>query len=164
MPDNREFEISEAAALPQLQFVFELMVKIGPTVELGSTSFGARRMVPITGGTVTGSLVSGRVLPGGADWQFIHDDGLTLVHARYVIQTDDDVCIEVRNRGIRHGSSDLMERIAAGKVVAPDEYYFRTTPCFYPPRGRYDWLRRSIFVGVGERYSDLVVVRVWSVA
>lgn len=148
---------------PELEFAVELKVGIGPVVELGAGAGGARRTVAITGGTFSGPAMSGRVLAGGADWQLVESDGLTLVDARYVIETDDGVRIEVRNRGVRHGAPDLMERISAGQVVAPDEYYFRTTPRFYPPHGKYGWLRRAVFIGSGERYADLVVVRVWRV-
>jgi hypothetical protein len=107
--------------------------------------------------------MSGRVLPGGADWQVVERGGLTFLDAHYAIETDDGVVIEVRNRGVRHGPADMMERLAAGDDLAPDEYYFRTLPRFHPPAGKCDWLRRSVFVATGERYADLVVVRVWAV-
>ena len=148
---------------PELEYVLELRVSIGPVVELGSGAAGMRRTVAITGGTFSGPAMSGRVLAGGADWQLVESDGLTLVDAHYAIETDDGVRIEVRNTGVRNGAPDLMERIAAGHAVAPDEYYFRTTPRFEPPEGKYAWLRRAVFVGDGARYADLVVVKVWRV-
>ena len=147
---------------PQIELILELRVTIGPTVELGTGSCGIRRTVPITGGTFSGAI-SGRVLPGGADWQLVEDDGLTRVDAQYVIETEDGVRIEVRNQGIRHGPPDVMKRLASGELVSPTEYYFRTTPRFHPPDGKYNWLKRSIFVGSAERFLDLVVVRVWKI-
>jgi Protein of unknown function (DUF3237) len=148
---------------PQLEFALELRVNIGPTFEIGSGAPGIRRTVPIIGGTFRGPLLSGRVLSGGADWQLVESNGLTFVDARYVIETDDAVRIEVRNQGIRHGPREVIDRIAAGDAVSPSEYYFRTTPRFHPPDGQYDWLRRSVFIGLGERYADLVLVKVWRV-
>jgi hypothetical protein len=153
----------DPTASPELKFTVELCVHIGPTLELGTGSLGTKRTVPITGGTVHGPQISGRVLPGGADWQYVERDGLTLVDARYVIETDDGVRIEVRNRGIRHGSNEVLARIAAGELVPPSQYYFRTTPRFSPPEGHYEWLKRSIFVGNAERNADFVVVHVWEV-
>ena len=50
--------------------------------------------------------------------------------------------------------------ISGGESVPAHEYYFRTTPLFHPPIGKFDWLRRSVFVGVAERYADLVIVHV----
>jgi Protein of unknown function (DUF3237) len=148
---------------PQLEFALELRVTIAPTLDLGTRSFASRRSVAITGGTFTGPGFAGVVLPGGADWQLVESDGLTFLEARYVIETEDGVRIEVHNRGLRHGPADVMARLAAGQSVSPGEYYFRTMPCFFPPSGKYEWLRRSVFVGVAERYADLVIVRVWRV-
>ena len=146
-----------------LDFVVELRVSIGPVRELGPGPSGIRRVVPITGGTFEGPVLSGQVLPGGADWQIVEDDGLTFVDAHYALETDDGVLIEVRNQGIRHGPADMMERIAAGGHLTPGEYYFRTVPRFNPPAGKYDWLRRSVFVASAERHLHDVVVRVWAV-
>jgi hypothetical protein len=160
---------------PQLEFAFELLVNVGAPLEISpsrnfeTNSLAApvaslRRMIPILSGTLKGPHIAGRVLPGGADWQNIESDGLVRLDARYVIETDDGVRIEVRNQGIRHGALGIMERIAAGETVSPDEYYFRTTPRFYPPAGRYEWLARSIFIGVCERHAELVKVIVWKLA
>ena len=153
----------ETRVSPHLEFALELRVNIGPALELGGGSFGLRRMVPVTGGSFRGPGISGRVLPGGADWQFIDRDGLTLVDSHCVIETSDAVRIEMSNPGIRHGAQDVLDRIAAGEPVSPSQYYFRTTPRFHPPEGKYEWLRRSIFVGNAERYADLVIVNVWKV-
>lgn len=83
--------------------------------------------------------------------------------AHYAIETSDGARIEVRNQGVRHGAPDVMARIAAGDQVAAEEYYFRTNPHFFPPAGKYDWLKCSMFIGMCGRYADLVVVRVWKV-
>src|SRR5690242_7440805 len=125
---------------PELEFVVELRVTIGPIQDLGVHPAGIRRTVPITGGTFEGPALSGKVLPGGADWQIVESDGLTFVDANYVLETDDGVLIEVRNQGVRHGPADMMERIAAGHNLDPTEYYFRTMPRFYPPEETYSWL------------------------
>jgi hypothetical protein len=80
-----------------------------------------------------------------------------------MLETHDGVRIEVRNSGLRHCPAEVLERIAGGEWVSADEYYFRTSPRFFPPLGQYDWLKRSVFVGSAERSSDLVVIRVWKV-
>ena len=88
----------EARVSPRLEFTLELEVTVGPVFQLGWGSFGLRRTVPITGGTFRGPGISGRVLPGGSDWQFVDRDGLTLVDAHYVIETADAARIEVQSR------------------------------------------------------------------
>lgn len=147
---------------PNLEYVLELKVTVGPTLVLGAGSFGVRRTVAITGGAFSGAI-AGRVLPGGADWQFVESDGTVFLEAQYVIETEDGTRIEVRNQGVRHGPQSVMTRLAAGEPVSPAEYYFRTTPRFFPPAGKYDWLKRSVFVGVAERFTDVVCIRIWQV-
>lgn len=148
---------------PRLEFTLDIRVAISAPIEVGQVGNGLRRAVPISGGTFRGPLIGGRVLAGGADWQVVETDGLTIVDARYVLEADDGTKIEVHNRGIRESSTEVMNRIFAGEFVPAHEYYFRTTPRFYPPIGKYEWLRRSVFLGVAERYADLVIVHVWRV-
>ena len=50
----------------------------------------------------------GTIVPGGADWQYVRADGVTVVEASYLLRTDDEVLIEVHNRGIRHGPAEIM--------------------------------------------------------
>jgi hypothetical protein len=94
----------------------------------------------------------------------VEDDGLIFLDAHYAIETEAGVRVEVRNQGIRHGTREVMTRITAGELVPSSHYYFRTTPRFYPPKGSYEWLKKSIFIGDAERHADLVIVRVWRVA
>jgi Protein of unknown function (DUF3237) len=153
----------DSTSSPQLEFTLELRVNIGPTLELGQASFGTRRNVPITGGTFSGPHVAGRILPGGADSQLVETDGVTFVDAQYVIETEDGIRIGVRNQGIRHGSKEILARLAAGVAVPSSQYYFRTSPRFYPPVSPYNWLKKSIFLGIAERHAELIIVRVWKV-
>ena len=51
-------------------------ITLAPPQELGETPRGRRRIVPITGGSFRGEKLAGRVLPGGAHWQFIRADGV----------------------------------------------------------------------------------------
>jgi hypothetical protein len=103
--------------------------------------------------------MKGTLLPGGADWQLIRPDGLTVVEALYLLRTDDGSTIQVRNRGIRHGPQEVMQRLTAGEPVDPSEYYFRAIPTFSAPVGRYGWLNRALFVCSGARMVDSV--RLW---
>ena len=72
---------------PTLEHVCDLAVTIDAPVEVGTTAMGLRRMIPITGGTVSGPKLNGHVVPGGADFQLILNNG-TQAHldARYVIE------------------------------------------------------------------------------
>jgi len=70
----------------------------------------------------------------------------------------------VRNAGIRHAPPDVMRQLLAGEPADPALVYFRTVPTFETSAPALQWLTRSIFVGVGERYPSEVVVRFWRLA
>ena len=124
--------------------------------ELGATPLGRRRIIPITGGRFWGERLSGRVLPGGADWQVIRPDGVADLDARYTLETGDGALISIRNKGYRHGPDEVMQRLAAGEAVDPTLYYMRSTPWFETGDARYAWLNRIVCVGVGARRATAV--------
>jgi hypothetical protein len=138
---------------PGLDFVFGLKARLGEAVVIGDTPEGLRRMIPIVDGTFTGPNLHGTVLGGGADWQFVRGDGVTVAEAVYLLRTEDSVLIQVRNRGLRHGPDEVIRRLAEGDDVDPAEYYFRSTPTFLVSPGAYDWLNRGVFVATGARHA-----------
>jgi hypothetical protein len=146
------------------EFVFEARVSVQTPLVVGQSSHGLRRIVPITGGTFEGPNIRGRVIPGGADWQYVRPDGVLYVDARYTLQTSDSVLIMVTNRGLRRASPEVMARLGRGEQVNPSEYYFRTTAEFEAPIGsKYEWLNQSVFIGVAERRPDAAIIRFYRV-
>ena len=141
---------------PDLDFAFGLKAALGDMVVIGQSPEGLRRMIPILEGTFSGPRVQGRVLAGGADWQFVRDDGVTVAEAVYLLETQDGTLIQVRNRGLRRGPAEVIERLTAGEDVDPSEYYFRTSPSFLVQAGPYDWLNRDVFVATGARMANAI--------
>jgi len=143
---------------PELDLLLEVRATLGAPIVVGDVPEGARRVVPISGGTFAGARLRGTLLPGGADWQYLRPDGVMIVEAQYLLRTDDGVIIQVNNRGMRHGPAEVMRRLGAGESVDPAQYYFRATPRLSAPAGRYEWLNRSIFLCSGARYPDAVML------
>jgi hypothetical protein len=139
-----------------LRPLFRAEITIAPPQELGATPAGRRRVIPITGGRFSGERLSGRVLPGGADWQVIRADGVADLDARYTLETADGALIYIRNKGYRHGPDDVMKRLAAGEAVNPTLYYMRSTPWFETGDARYAWLNRIVCLGIGARLPAAV--------
>ena len=154
---------TEPAPPPLLTFAFELRARVGNPVEIGQVSHGRRRIVPIEGGTIKGPLLNGTVTAGGADWQVIQADGFTELDTRYTIQTDKGALVYVQNPGIRTAAPDVMQKLLAGQAVDPKLVYFRTQPKFETAAAELQWLTKSLFVGVGERYPNEVVIRFFKV-
>jgi hypothetical protein len=142
-----------------LKPAFEARIEVGKVQEVGATAKGVRKFIPILGGTFSGPEMEGVILPGGADWQLVRPDGVAEIEAHYTMMTGDGVSIYIVNKGYRHGPPDVMEKLARGEDVAPDQYYFRSTPRFEVAQGKYDWLARSVFVGTGQRRKDHVLIK-----
>jgi len=136
--------------------LFHARVDVGEVLSIGHTPLGERRVIDILGGTFLGERLAGRVRPGGADWQVIGVDGTAHLDARYTLETDEGALIQVRSQGLRHGPPDVLARIAAGEVVDPVAYYFRTALRFETAAASLDWLNRILAVGVGARRARAV--------
>ena len=149
---------------PSLEHLCDLAVTISAPVEVGQTPAGLRRMIPITGGTVTGPRVNGKVLVGGADFQLILGGG-TQAHldARYVIELDDGCRVFVHNTALRVASLENSQRIMNGQPVNPDEVYFRCQPKLEATTAEWAWLSESQFIGVGRRAPDGVFMSFYRV-
>ena len=152
-----------ARAVLEFEPLFSAEITLAPAQEIGDGPLGRRRIIPITGGEVSGARLSGRVLPGGADWQIVRPDGVAQLEARYTIETHDGVLVYVRNLGYRHGPPEVVARLAAGEAVDPGLYYMRTTPWFETGDARYAWLNRTICIGSGERLANAVRIDFYAV-
>ena len=140
----------------ETEFLCKVEVTLEPARELGDTPLGRRRIIGITGGKFAGPRLSGRVLPGGADWQVIRADGVAYLDARYALETGDGALIYVNNKGYRHGPQEVIARLARGEEVDPALYYMRATPWFETSAPRYAWLNRTICIASGARRAAAV--------
>jgi hypothetical protein len=153
----------ESPEPPQLEFAFEVRAKVADPIVIGNIPDGTRRIIDILGGTFEGPKIRGKILPGGADWQIIRDDGFTQLDARYILQTDKGELIYVTNSGIRHAPPEIIKRLNAGEVVDQSQIYFRAVPRFETASPDLEWLMRSIFVCTGERRPNDVAIRFYRV-
>ncbi|MCF8039231.1 MAG: DUF3237 domain-containing protein [Desulfohalobiaceae bacterium] len=156
-------ELAVVPVRPALQLLYTSRIEIAAPIQVGTSPYGVRRIIPITGGSFSGSRLSGRVLPGGADWQVIRNDGVAEVEARYTLETEDGAFISITNWGYRHGPPEVISRLSSGERVHPEEYYFRTVPKFETGSPEYAWINGLIAVAAGERQNDEVIITVYEV-
>jgi len=147
---------------PKLDWVTDLTVELDPILAMGPGRAGIRRIIPIVGGTMSGPKLQGKILNIGADWQTIFANGLAELDTRYVLETHDGATIEICNFGFRHGPKDVIEAIGRGEDVAPDSYYMRTHARMETGDSRYQWVNRQLFVGVGARKEQSVLMRLYA--
>ena len=133
---------------------------------LGAFPSGERRFVAFTGGSFVGAPdtdLRGVLAEGGVDWQSVCADGTIEIRAHYLLLTDRDEPIEVQSDGIRIMSADVLSRLAAGDLVDPAEYYFRTHIRLTTSAARLAHLNQRIAVSTGERGAGVVHVHVHEV-
>jgi Protein of unknown function (DUF3237) len=145
------------------QPIFSIRAELETITNLGRTPYGERRMIGIIGGSVSGPKLKGRILPGGADWQIIRNDGAADIKARYAIETEAGALIMVTSEGLRHGPPDVMERLTRGDNVDPRHYYFRTVMRFETAAPAVDWLNRILAIAKGQREPHVVRLDVYEV-
>ncbi|WP_424008976.1 DUF3237 domain-containing protein [Haloferax denitrificans] len=147
---------------PTLEHVMGLEVEVAEPIEIGETGNGQRRIIPITGGTVSGRI-EGHIVSAGADYQLFRVNRPTELVAKYAFETDDGSVVYVENRGIRSATPKTKERLRDGKPVNPDEVYFQSTPEFETADPDHEWLTRNVFVASGIRQPRGVKLAVYRV-
>lgn len=155
--------MNDPIATPKLVHAFDVEAEVEAPIEIGETPLGARRMILISRGRVSGPKLAGTLLPGGVDYQIIRPGGLADIHARYGIETPSGARVYVENTGIRHGPPEAMEKLRRGEPVDPAVIYFRATPRFETADPALSWMMRSIFVCSGARFPDRVLLRMFEV-
>ena len=144
---------------PKAEYVFAITGSIAEPMTMGDTALGTKRAIPITGGSVQGDKIRGRVIPGGADWQLIRRDGVTELEASYALQLDDGAIVQVVNRGIM---------VPAPQHAGPNaKPVIRTAISFEAPAGPHEWLNKAIFlttVNLHPELSNAVLVNVYRLA
>jgi muconolactone delta-isomerase len=149
---------------PRLTPVYRLEATLGQPLDLGERPQGHRRIVPQTGGRFTGPEINGKLLPGAsADWQIVMPDGTSFADIRYTLQTDAGDLLYVQSRGVRHGSAEVLARLARGEDVDASEYIFRTSTQIETAAPQLDWLNKGVFISVGGRQARGVIYETYLV-
>jgi len=156
---------ADIPAPPQLDFAFQIAIDLTPRVRYGPTFWGHERgFVGVLGGTISGPRLNGKVIPhSGGDWPTIKSDHTARFAARYLLEADDGTIIELENRGIRHGSKEVLDRLQRYEPVDPSEYYASVSPTFDAPAGPHEWLSRTMFIGKVSRAAERAVFSYWAI-
>ena len=145
------------------EFLFEVRADLVEPEPIGDTPHGDRQIYYVTGGTFEGPKLKGKVRSGGGDWLVNRSDGVSELDVRATIETHDGALIYVFYRGLLHIPPETAERIERGETVDHSEYYFRTTPMFETASPQYEWLNRTIAIGVGEFGTNWVAYSIYAI-
>jgi len=156
---------------PVLEFAFECRLQFTrvfgiPNVHNG----GFRSAVLVDQGHFEGPKLRGRAVPeSGGDYAPFRGDDTGVSDARYLLETDEGEIIYLQNRGYLWGRMRVsMRRLRAwvfedGPAVAHEDYSLRAQPPLETSKGKYDWMTRHVFIGIGERKPDGNFVRYYAV-
>jgi muconolactone delta-isomerase len=143
---------------PTLTMIYRLVASLGEPLDLGETGQGRRRVVALTGGTFEGPDLRGRLVPGAsADWQTVLADGTAVADLRYTLETDRGALLYVQGHGVRHGSAEVLARLARGEDVDASEYTFRVAARIETGDPELTWLNSAVFTCVGGRQPGAVI-------
>ena len=135
---------------PKLEFAFSIKAEVTPGLDIESRTDDTLKIIPITGGPVTGKI-SGAIEPGGADWCLYRGDGAYEVEARYWIKTD---------------AGDIIDVVNVGRI-SPDDSgrpgLFMSTPQFRTASPELQWLTQRVFVGRAEAFGTHTTIDVFEV-
>jgi len=127
------------AQFPTVEFAFEARITLAPATVVGATATGQRQYIPITGGRIAGPKLSGRVIPGGWDYQNRLASGCFSMTADYFLEADDGTVIHILNESFN---------CAMGGPDGPRSYF---RPRFdAPTESAHAWLNGSNFVAALE--------------
>ena len=153
--------------MPNLEFGFAIRLWFTRTSMVPDISTGGwRSAVYVDRGEIAGPKMNGIAVPNsGGDYAHFRPDDTAVFDARYMLETDDGVTIYMQNKGYLWGREpDTMARLRkwafeGGDAVPHAEYYLRAQPTFEAPKGKYEWLTRHVWIGIGERKPDGNYVR-----
>ena len=132
--------------------LFRLLITLHPTLELGRTPAGGRRIFPVSGGHFEGDRLKGEVSPLiGSDLLLARGDGTSQQDVRLLLVAEDGGLILMTYRGVRRASPAVDQRLANGETVDASEYYLRTTPYFETAAPALAWLNGIVTVAKGAR-------------
>ena len=140
---------------PVSRLVWTAIVDVADRQDLGPAAGGHRIIVPILGGNFYGGPafegLSGAVLPGGADRQFLRADGVKELDALYEMQIDNGPVITVHNR------------VTVDETRQPDRYAMSVIQVRVE-EGPFGWLNRRLLVGTlqsARPRRQAVIIHAW---
>ncbi|HME73758.1 MAG TPA: DUF3237 domain-containing protein [Myxococcota bacterium] len=146
-----------------LEYEFTYNATLKDPVQIGPGPYGTRLVFEVTGGSLDGKRLKGKVLTGGADWVLVGPDGWGRLDVRIQFLTDDGAAIYTVYSGLLDMNEKVQRALTAGSGTDYGDQYFRTSPRFETGDPRYGWLNHTLFVAEGRMVPHAVEYKVYRV-
>jgi hypothetical protein len=129
-----------------------------PLEAIGPVPAGLRVNFYITGGEIAGPRLTGKVLPVGAEFLTVRQDGVGILDMRTTFEADDGALIYAPFPGVLDFGEDGFQSLLAGDQ-AQDGTPFRSAPQYQTAHPDYQWLNRLQCVGIGQVFPSRAEAR-----
>ena len=131
----------------RLEHIFSYTATVTPEV-IGPLPEGIRVNYYVTGGTMEGPRLNGKVLPVGGDWGSVRSDGVGLLDVRATFETSDGALIYTTYTGIYDLGQDGYQKVLQQEL--PATIQLRVAPRYNTAHPAYQWLNRMQCLGIGQ--------------
>ena len=147
------------------EYLCDIHANLRESIQAGATPLGQRVIADVMGGRIEGR-VSGELLPSGADWLIVGNDGCGRIDVRAAARLDDGSVLYMTYNGRLFVPPDVAPRAmnrATAEQVDPTAYYFRVAPTYETASKQYSWLNRLQAVGVGRLTKTGVSYKIYEI-
>ncbi|MGK3970004.1 DUF3237 family protein [Sorangium sp. So ce118] len=133
------------------ELVFQATLQLGDTHDVGTTQFGHRRLLDVTGGTLTGDRIQATFLTGGMELELTLSNGSVELEEINILRASDGTLIYLRSCGVAPAGDGVVR-------VVPD---FEV-----PTSSSLAWLNTGKFAGtrVVDAAAGTVQIDVYDIA
>lgn len=128
---------------------FSVSLTVSATHDVGTTQYGKRRQLDVSGGTITGEKLKGTVLSGGLDYELTLSNGAMELEEVLVYKTSDNTSIFLRNCGVAAAGDQAVR-------IVPD--------IEAPTSGSYSWLNTTKLVGTRVVSGNKITLDIYDVS
>ena len=94
----------------------------------------------------------------------VRPDDVGGVDVRITVETQDGALIYITYRGYLTNVLELLPRLLQGEEIPREAYYLVVTHNFETSASQYDWLQRTVTVGIGSLVRGGVSYEVFAVS
>lgn len=116
------------------ELAFTITQDISAEHEVGNTPYGYRRLLDVSGGTITGDRLEGSVMTGGLEYELELSNGVREYQGINILETSDGSRIFVRSCGVAADESSTPRVVPDFEATTNGSYAFLNTGAWVATR------------------------------